>query len=108
MEITPQLSLEPGISVNWVDLPTGSFTAQLYRSRVTYAFSPRMFLAGLLQYNSSTTTLSANLRLRWKYIPGSELFLVYTEDQDANVAAGRFSGLLNRAIVMKFNRLLRF
>jgi len=108
LEITPQLSLEPSISVNRVELPTGSFTAQLYRSRVTYAFNTRMFLAGLLQYNSSTSTLSANLRLRWEYIPGSELFLVYTEDQNANVAAGRFSDLLNRAFVVKVNRLLRF
>jgi hypothetical protein len=108
LEITPQLTLEPTLSVNWVDLPDGSFTAQLYRSRVTYGFTPRMFVAGLLQYNSSTNTMSTNLRLRWEYVPGSELFVVYTDDQDTNVAGEGFSTLLNRALVVKVNRLLRF
>jgi hypothetical protein len=108
MEITPQMSLEPSISVNSIHLPYGSFIAQLYRSRVTYAFTPRMFLGGLLQYNSSTHTVSSNLRLRWEYTPGSELFVVYTEDQDTHEPGTAFSSLLNRAIVVKINRLVRF
>jgi hypothetical protein len=67
-----------------------------------------MALGGLLQFNSSSDTLSANLRFRWEYSPGSELFVVYTEDQDADVPGRRFSNLLNRAVAIKFNRLLRF
>jgi hypothetical protein len=67
-----------------------------------------MFVAGLLQYNSSTNTMSTNLRLRWEYVAGSELFVVYTDDQDTNVAGEGFSTLLNRALVVKVNRLLRF
>ena len=109
LEITRQLSFEPSVSLNWIDLPYGSFIAQLYRSRVTYTFTPRMFLGGLLQYNSSTNIISTNLRLRWEYSPGSELFVVYTEDQNTNLATTRgFSELLNRALVVKFNRLVRF
>ncbi len=41
--------------------------------------TPRMFVAALVQYSSSNTSLSTNLRFRWEYQPGSELFVVYTE-----------------------------
>ena len=73
IEITPQLSFEPGISVNRIDLPEGLFTTNLVTSRVTYTLTPRVFFGGLLQYNSSNNSLGTNLRLRWEYQPGSEL-----------------------------------
>jgi hypothetical protein len=106
--LTRKFSLEPSVSIHWIELPYGSFTTELYRTRLTYTFTPRMAVGGLLQYNSSSETLSTNLRLRWEYSPGSELFVVYTEDQDADVPGRRFSNLLNRAIALKLNRLLRF
>ena len=37
-----------------------------------------MFFSGLVQYNSRGESLGSNLRLRWEYTPGSELFIVYT------------------------------
>lgn len=82
VEITPQFSLEPSLSINWIDLPHATLTTRLFRSRVSYTFTPRMFLSGLLQYNSSSDTISTNFRLRWEYSPGSELFVVYTEDRN--------------------------
>src|SRR5262249_8992170 len=72
INVNRELSLEPTIQINWIDLPEGSFTARLLRTRVDYSFSPRMFVSGLLQYNSSDTSFSSNLRLRWEYRPGSE------------------------------------
>ncbi len=65
-----------------------------------------MFFSGLVQYNSSSESLSSNLRLRWEYQPGSELFVVYSEGRDTEVRS--FPGLENRAFVVKFNRLFRF
>jgi hypothetical protein len=68
-----------------------------------------MFFAGLIQYNSATDTVSNNLRLRWEYTPGSELFVVYTEDRDSDpLRPNRWSELRNRGFVFKVNRLLRF
>jgi hypothetical protein len=108
MEVTPQLSIEPSISFNWVDLPQGSFTSKLARSRFTYTFTPRMFLSGLVQYRSSGDTFSTNLRFRWQYSPGSEIFIVYTEDRDTNpLMPNRTTELRNRGLVVKINRLLR-
>ena len=109
MEVTERLSLEPSVSVNWIDSPQGAFRTDLLVSRVNLSFTPRMFFSGLIQYNSSTNTVSNNLRLRWEYSPGSELFVVYTEDRETDpLRPDRFSELRNRGFVVKVNRLFRF
>ncbi len=106
IEITPQFSFEPSISVNRIDLPEGAFTATLVQTRLTYTLTPRTFFSGLLQYNSSTNTLSTNLRLRWEYQPGSELFVVYNDQRDTELRGTPF--LENRAFIIKLTRLFRF
>ena len=103
--ITKRFSLEPRVSINRVDLASGRFTTRLFGSRVDYGFSPRMFASALLQYNSSDRTFSSNLRYRWEYRPGSEFFLVWTDEQDTRRNG---MGLRNRAFVLKITRLLRF
>jgi hypothetical protein len=103
--ILKQFSVEPSLSINRIDLPHGEFTTQLFRTRTDYAFSPRMFLSALLQYGSADNTFSSNVRYRWEYIPGSEFFLVWTDEHDTRPNG---IGLRNRAFVMKFTRLLRF
>ena len=65
-----------------------------------------MFFGGLLQYNSSTDSLSANLTLRWEYRPGSELFVVYNDQRDTSLRGTTF--LENRAFVVKITRLFRY
>ena len=106
INVSARLSLEPSLSFNWVDLPQGSFRADLAVTRVNYAFTPRMFLSGLVQYSSGNNMISTNLRLRWEYRPGSELFVVYTEGRDTDVL-DRFSELSNRGLTVKVNYLLR-
>ena len=106
VEVLKQLSLEPSLSINRINLPEGSFTTKLLRTRANYSFTPWMFVSGLFQYNSSNNSLSTNLRLRWEYRPGSELFVVYTDERDTS--GPRLTALENRAIVVKINRLLRY
>ena len=106
IEVMRQLSLEPSVSLNWVDLPGQRFTTTLALTRLSYTFSPRMFFSTLLQYNSSADAFSANARLRWEYAPGSEIFLVYTEERDT-FDFERFPVLANRGLVLKVTRLLR-
>ncbi len=103
VSLTPQLSIEPSLTINDVHLPYGDFTNTLLRARTDFAFSPRMFASGLLQYNSADRSFSSNLRFRWEYHPGSELFVVYTDERDTIV--GGFPLLKNRAFVVKINRL---
>ena len=103
----PQFALEPGVSYNRVDVQEGRFTTNLVTTRVIYTVTPLMFVSGLLQYNSSSESLSTNVRLRWEYQPGSELFVVYNEQRDT-LAPRRLPELENRAFVVKINRLFRF
>ena len=106
INLSPQLSLEPSLSFNWIELPQGDFRTELVTTRAIYTLTPRMFVAALLQYNSGADSLGTNIRLRWEYQPGSELFVVYTDERDT--LTPRFRGLENRAFVVKFNRLFRF
>jgi hypothetical protein len=102
MQITPQVSLEPSFSINWIDLVQGSFTLKVARTRATYTITPRMFVSGIVQYNSAATSFGSNVRFRWEYRPGSELFVVYTDDFDTD-ARTDFAALRNRAFVVKFS-----
>ncbi len=105
VSLTERLSLEPSFSVSKVDLPVGRFTTRVVRSRADYGFSARMFASALLQYSSTDRSFSSNLRYRWEYRPGSELFVVWTDERDTRPNG---IGLRNRALVLKITRLLRF
>lgn len=106
LSLTPQVSLEPIYSINWIDLLEGVFTTHLVGTRATYTLTPLMFTSALVQYNSSIDAVSANLRFRWEYQPGSELFVVFNEERDTTTR--RFPDLTNRAFIVKINRLFRF
>jgi hypothetical protein len=106
VNFTSQFSVEPTYSVNKVDLTDGSFTAHLAGSRIVYTITPLMFVTALLQYNSGDDSVNSNVRFRWEYRPGSEMFLVYNEQRDT--LARRFPTLANKAFIVKINRLLRF
>ena len=108
--VLPQMSVEPNLSFNWIDTPYRAFQTNLAVMRVNYAFSPRMFFSGLVQYNSASNSFGSNLRLRWEYSPGSELFVVYTDDRDVTggLRPDRGWDLRNRGLVVKFNKLFRF
>lgn len=111
VSILKQLSVEPTVSLARIELPAAAFTTRLGRARIDYGFSPLMFASALFQYNSADRALSTNLRFRWEYAPGSEIFLVYTDERDTAgdgvVPAPAVRGLKNRALVFKVNRLLR-
>ena len=107
IEVSRQFAVEPSVSLNRITLPQGRFTAKVATTRLTYTFTPRMFASGLLQYNSTNNVLSTNVRLRWEYQPGSELFIVYNDQRDTFLNRG-FPLLENRAFVVKLTRLFRF
>jgi hypothetical protein len=110
--ILKQLAVEPTFAVVRIERPTAAFTTRLARARIDYGFTPLMFASALLQYSSADRAFSTNLRFRWEYAPGSEIFLVYTDERD--MTADRFvtpttvRGLKNRAFIIKVNRLFRY
>ena len=107
INFSSRLSIEPTVTLNWIDLPVGSFASRLLGSRITFTATPLLFASALVQYNSSTRSVSTNARLRWEYRPGSELFVVYNEERDSDAPDG-IPGLFNRSFVIKVNRFFRF
>jgi hypothetical protein len=106
LELSTRLALEPSASLNWGNLPLGKFNYSVVTERTTYTLTPRMFVSVLTQFNSSNHTVSINGRFRWEYRPGSELFVVYSDGRDTRLDG--FPPVVNRAFVVKINKLLRF
>jgi len=104
----PHFSFGFDFDRNEVDLPQGNLDTDLFAFRVNWAFSTRLFLNTLFQYNSESNELSTNLRLNFIHSPGSDLFIVYNESRGRE--GEDFSDGLpsrNREVILKFTRLLR-
>ncbi len=106
VEFSGKLYAEPTILWNRIDLPRGVGHNNLVSTRVTYTVTPRMFFSALVQYQSRTDSVTTNARFRWEYLPGSELFIVYSDGR--NTLTSGLPDLDNRSIIVKATRLLRF
>ncbi|MGQ0734027.1 MAG: DUF5916 domain-containing protein [Acidobacteriota bacterium] len=93
---------EVGINFNDVSLPWGDFQANLYRTRLSYSFTPRMYTQALLQYNSQTSLWSTNLRFGWLQDANTGIFVVYNDTQDFTE---REAVTLGRSLTVKFSRM---
>lgn len=87
---------------NNYDLPYGKFTTNIFRTRLSYSFTPRLFVQGLLQYNDLIEIWSTNLRLGWLQSANTGLFVVYNETRDT---FDDTLGLHDRSFIVKFSRL---
>ena len=106
VKVSSRLAFEPRVLASRISLAEGTFTTKLLGARTTYTVTPRMFVSGLVQYNSSLNTLESNIRWRWEYRPGSDVFIVYTDGRDT--LGPRSAVLMNRGVAIKATRLLRF
>jgi len=101
----PHIRFQLGGTRNWVTLPNGSLVADLVTARLTLAFSTRVTLLMLAQYNSLDRSLSANLRFNVIHRPGSDLFLVFNELRGSDTSLWDFD---SRAAILKLTYLARF
>jgi Domain of unknown function (DUF5916) len=106
VEFGPRFYAEPTVSLNYFKTPWADGDSNLVSSRLTYTLTPRMFASALVQYQSSTATVSTNARFRWEYQPGSELFVVFSDGR--NTTGPGFPTLDNRSVVVKVTKLFRF
>jgi len=97
--IGTKFNSEIGYSYNDIRLPEGDFTAELYRARLTYSFTPRLFVQTLIQYNSTRDLWSTNARLGWIEQANTGLFIVFNDVSE--------DGLIqNRSFTVKYSKLL--
>ncbi len=102
--LSPQFSLSAGLTRNKVDVPGGSFDADISTLRVSYSFSTKLATNLLVQYNSLDREFSTNVRFNFVHRPGSDLFLVFTENRGDDIGRWR---LQDRGLVMKITYLAR-
>ncbi|HEX4912866.1 MAG TPA: DUF5916 domain-containing protein [Vicinamibacterales bacterium] len=107
IEISNRFNVEPGLTLNWIDIEAGKFRTTVGTLRSSYMFSPRMALSALVQYNSTAWSLGSSVRFRWEYRPGSDFFVVYSDGRDTRIG-DPYPGLINRTFVVKATRLFRF
>jgi len=107
VEFSSRLSAEPSVTFNHVETPHGTGDNNVIGSRLTYTLTPRMFVGALVQYQSATNTVTSNVRFRWEYQPGSEMFVVYSDGRDSH-ETGFPPPILNRSLVVKVTKLFRF
>ncbi|HUX95329.1 MAG TPA: DUF5916 domain-containing protein [Bacteroidales bacterium] len=61
----------------WVNLPGGSFVAQIYRFNLNFMFSPNLTWYNFAQYENQSETIGLQSRFQWIVKPGKELFLTF-------------------------------
>ena len=89
-----------------IDLPVpgGDFEVDIARFRATYAFSPRMTIQTLVQYNKRDDILSTNLRFAWLQSANAGLYIVYNEvDENSLLFAPREDA---QQFAIKYSRIL--
>ena len=98
------LHTELDLKIGDLDVPAGDFTADLFSMRGTYSFSTRMSTNVLVQYNSLDRDFSTNVRFNFVHRPGSDFFIVFTENRGDGE---RVWNLSDRGLVMKVTYLAR-
>ena len=110
VRLSPAVSTRVGETLNaqlrwdWndIDLPGGSFVTNLGSLRVSYSFTPRVFLQVLVQYNDRADVWSSNLRFGLLSDANTGLFVVYNDIQDLGLARSSGAG---RTLTVKYSYL---
>ena len=111
--VSPHLELSAAYAFNRVRFPDRgqAFDAHLARLRVGTALDTRLSTNAFLQYNSAAASFSANVRFRYNFREGNDLWVVFNEglhtDLDRFPDRGRLPRLDNRTFLVKYTHTFR-
>jgi hypothetical protein len=102
------LSFELTYDLNLIDLPDGEFETHLGSLRMGWHFTPEMFVAHLVQYDSISDSIGYNGRFQWEYHPGSFIYAVFNQSfvNETNRRNSFVPG--DRELILKLGVNLRF
>lgn len=98
LRLGDKFSSEFTLNNNDIRLPYGDFTATIFRSRLSYSFTPRVFLQSLVQYNSTQKLWSSNFRFGWLQAANTGLFVVLNFNKNQNTVD-------NQSFIIKYSRV---
>jgi hypothetical protein len=104
IRLSDTFNTELSLDRNSIDLPGGSFVTNLARARVSYSFTPRVFVQSLVQYNDRANVWSSNFRFGWLQQANTGLFVVYTDSHlvdDVSLVPRR----ADRSFIVKVSRM---
>jgi hypothetical protein len=84
-----KFSSEFSLSHNDIRLSYGDFTTDVFGARLSYSFTPRIYIQSLIQYNSVADLWAFNARFGWLQRANTGLFLVYNENRSEMAIRGR-------------------
>ncbi|MCH7859683.1 MAG: hypothetical protein IID14_08300 [Candidatus Marinimicrobia bacterium] len=113
LNLEPTVDIRSGdkfnISASWshntIDLPGGDFITNLVRTKLSYSFTPRLLLLGLLQYNDRDELWSANVQMRWLQDANTGLFVVYNQGGEVAGPGGAIQTTRDRSLIIKYTYL---
>jgi hypothetical protein len=86
-------------SNNDFNLEEGHFTTHVFAGRISYSFTPSIYLQSLVQYNSVADLWSVNARFGWLQQANAGLFIVYNQVNGGNSP-------VNRSFIIKYSRVI--
>ena len=109
--VSRYLEVEAGYEVNRIRLPTRvahrsvSTTTRLALLKVNTALNPRVSMSTFAQYNNAIDQTSVNVRFRYHFREGTDLWIVYNEGlhSDRGVGASRRPLSTGRTVMVKYS-----
>jgi len=83
---------------NDLKLPNGDLTAIVSGARLSYSFTPRMFVQSLIQHNNVSNITSVNARFGWLQNANTGLFVVVNIIKDDDL----IDALNNQSVTIKY------
>lgn len=90
------------LSYNNINLPVGDFVTNVFQARVSYSFTPQIFLQGLIQVSDQYDIGSLNLRFGWQPTANTGLFIVYNDSRE--ILGSRWNNQF-RSLIVKYSYL---
>jgi hypothetical protein len=84
---------------NDINIPDGDFNTNLISTRLSYSFTPKIYLQSLIQYNDVQELLTANVRFGMLGQANAGWFIVYNESY-------RSGDIQNRGLFVKYSLVL--
>jgi hypothetical protein len=103
---SPHLELGGTYQVNLVRFPDrgGRFVAHVARARVRLALNTKVSTNAFLQYNSAASVATADVRFRYNFGQGNDLWVVYNErlNRDRTRTAPPLPRTDARSVLLKY------
>jgi hypothetical protein len=96
------LLIESNYTRNDITLPEQpSFATNTINTRVSYSFTPDLYVKTFLQYNDGSNLANFNFLLWYIYRPGSDLYIVYNQGWDTDLLGPHSYRARDRSLTVK-------